>query len=188
MRAASRAMAVATALALALAPTAGCGRAGPDATIDAPPRDPPPPCAARDLELGRCQRDDGAPCTGALDEVRRFAPLAEGGPITVVTGPQGAWMLVFSARTAGIVAGDPGDPVDPDNPLVELVVSRAGAEVALYRGRVGFAAAGDQVEASGLFVITEDTSLVGQALVAHGRLTDVAGALRCGEVGFTAAR
>ena len=172
-------------LALALAP--GCGTGGGEAPVDAPPRDPPPPCAAQSMTLGGCATDAGGPCTGALGEVRRFAPLAAGGEVALVVGPQASTMLVFSARTTGITAGDVGDPASPANPRVELVVARADLEVASYRGRIAFADDGaGALVAAGLFALTEGPSLAGQALVVHGRLVDVAGLERCGEVEFVA--
>ncbi len=185
---------VAAGLAVACAAlAAGCAAPGDGPVdvpaVDAPPRDAPPPCPARTLELGRCATEAGGPCRGTLDEVRRFEPLSAGGEVAVVSGPQGSAMLVFAARTDGIVAGDPADPVNPNNPLVELVVARDGVEVAIYRGRVGFRDDGaGRLFAAGLFVITEGEELAGVALVAHGRLTDAAGAGRCGEIDFVAAR
>lgn len=175
---------IARALGLAL----GVGAcAGPGAApIDAAG---PGPCLQQSLELGRCVLVDGNPCTGALDEVRRFSSVAAGDPVPLVSGPQGASMLVFAARTAGIVPGNPADPVDPRNPEVALTVARAGAEVARYRGRPGFRDAGaGLVEVVDLFVITEGDALVGAALTAHADVTDAIGARRCGDVTFTATR
>jgi hypothetical protein len=173
---------------VALAALGGCATPvfdPPGTVIDAAPRDAPAACVNVDLELGGCQRDDGTACTGALGETRRFAELADGGAVPVVNGPQGAAMLVFSARTSGIVAGDPADPLAADNPLVELVVARDGIELALYRGKIGFADDGaGRVVAAGLFVITEGSELAGVPLRAHGLLVDRAGARRCGEIGF----
>ncbi len=177
------------ALALALAASACPASGAGELAIDAPPRDAPAPCVRRDLDLGRCEHEDGTACTGAPGESRRFAELAEGGAVTVVSGPQGAAMLVFSARTEGIVAGDPLDPLDPDNPLLEVVVARGEAELALYRGKLGFTPDGEgRVVAAGLFVITEGSDLHDVPLTAHGLLVDVDGARRCGEVGFVATR
>ncbi len=173
----------------ALVACASVGDRPPGAQVDAAPRDAPAPCAAADLELGGCRREDGAACTGALGETRGFAELVEGGEVPIVTGPQGAAMLVFSARTTGIVAGDPTDPLAATNPLVELVVSRDGVELALYRGKVGFADDGaGRVVAAGLFVITEGADLGGLPLRVHGLVVDRAGARRCGERGFVGGR
>jgi hypothetical protein len=175
---------------LAALVTGACSASGGpgDPPIDGPPRDAPPPCGAQTLELGRCVLESGAPCTGALGEVRRFDPLPDGGEVAIVSGPQGSAMLVFSARTTDIVPGDPADPVAPSNPLIEIVVARDGHELAVYRGKVGFADDGAaRLVAVGLFVITDGFDLAGAALVAHGRLTDAAGAGRCGEVAFVAA-
>jgi len=179
---------VVAALLAALAPACSGAGDGPP-PIDAPPRDAPPPCQVQSLEIGRCQVPDGTPCIGDPVEVRTFAPLAPGGDVALVTGPQGASMLVFSIRTTGVVPGNPADPVDPTNPLVELVVAQAGLEVAVYRGRAGLADdGGGNLTAVGLFVIADGSGLADASLIAHGHLTDAAGAERCGEIDFVARR
>lgn len=175
---------IAAALTVALAACAGPGAA----PIDAPPRDAPPPCDAQSLTIGRCVTDTGTACTGALGEVRRFEAPAAGADVPLVVGPQGAAMLIFAVATTGIVAGDPADPTAAANPQLELVVARAGAELALYRGRMGFSDQGGQQVAAGLFAIVEDTGLDGVALTAHAQVTDQLGAQRCGDWSFVARR
>ncbi|MBK9036450.1 MAG: hypothetical protein IPL61_35260 [Myxococcales bacterium] len=163
--------------------------AGPDAApIDAPPRDAPPPCDTQSLTIGRCVTDAGVACTGALGEVRRFEAAAAGAEVPLVVGPQGSAMLVFAVATTGIIPGDPDDPTAAANPQLELVVARGGAELALYRGRMGFSDQDGLQVSAGLFAITEDTGLDGVALMAHAVLTDQAGALRCGDWSFVARR
>lgn len=173
-------------LALALA---GCaGYPSSHDHPDAPPRDAPPPCDAQTLALGRCVTDLDAPCTGAFGEVRRYQAASAGADIALVLGPQGSAMLSFAAATDGIVAGDPLDPTAPSNPQLELVIARAGLEVARYQGRLGFADQAGLLVAAGLFVITEDAGLDGVSLGAHGEVTDSQGARRCGDLAFTARR
>ena len=172
---------------LGIAVAAACG--GTDAApIDAPSRDAPPPCDAQSLAIGRCVTDAGAACTGALDEARRFEAAAAGADVPLVVGPQGSAMLIFAVATTGIVAGDPAGPTATDNPQLELIVSRAGTELALYRGRMGFTDQAGQQVAAGLFAIVEDTGLDGVALAAHAALIDRAGAQRCGDWTFVARR
>lgn len=172
------------ALGLALTACAGSGAT----PVDAPPRDAPPPCDAQSLTIGRCVTDVGAACTGALGEVRRFEAAAAGADVPLVTGPQGAAMLIFAVATTGIVAGDPVDPTAAANPQLELVVARAGAELSLYRGRMGFSDQAGQQVAAGLFAIVEDAGLDGVSLTAHAVVTDQLGAQRCGDWSFVARR
>ena len=133
----------------------------------------------------------GALVTGAgrgLGRAIALALAAAGADVALVVGPQGSAMLIFAVATTGIVAGDPADPTAAANPQLELIVSRAGAELALYRGRMGFTDQGGQQVAAGLFAIVEDTGLDGVALAAHAALTDQAGAQRCGDWSFVARR
>ncbi len=185
-----------TARALAtLAVVAACGAApGGDGGDDGPPPDARrvvvEPCTAGDLELGRCVGATGASCTGELGEARVFEPVAPGGEVDLVVGPQGAQMFVLAARTQGIAPGDPDDPASPDNPLIEIVAVVDGdVEVARYLGRAAFvpdAGGGDALVAPGLFVVADGAALAGRTLRAVGTLEDAVGARRCGELVFVA--
>ncbi len=173
-----------------IAAACGAGGASNDA---APPADVLP--GGCDLEpalaLGRCEvAGTGAPCTGSTGEEQAFVPLADGDEMIMVLGPQGSIMFVFSARTVGIVPGDPADPASPDNPLVEIFLQRQGAEVSRWRGRVAFAASGDSFTAAGMYVVVDglDEQLDGAQLHAAAMLHDLAGELRCGAVTFVARR
>jgi hypothetical protein len=142
-------------------------------------------CSRNDLELGRCVTDSGAPCTGAGNEIRAFEAMAPDDTLTAVVGPQGSQMFVLSARTTGIVPGDPADPTNADNPLMRIVVtSETNAEIARYLGRAGFADDGSALVVTGLFVVVSDGTPSGQPLIAHGTLTDAASHSRCGTLEF----
>jgi hypothetical protein len=71
-----------------------------------------------------------------------FVPVEDGDEITIVFGPQGGYHLDGSLRASGIVAGDPDDLADPDNPVTTFRVWDAtgdpisgleGAEEILYQ-------------------------------------------------------
>jgi len=51
-----------------------------------------------------------------------FVPVEDGDEITIVFGPQGGYHLDGSMRASGIVAGDPDDLTDPDNPITAFRV------------------------------------------------------------------
>jgi hypothetical protein len=142
-------------------------------------------CTRNDLELGRCVTDSGVPCTGAGNEIRAFEAMVAGDTLTAVLGPQGSKMFVLSARTTGIVPGDPADPTSADNPLMQIVVtSESNAEIARYLGRAGFADDGTALVVNGLFVVVTEGTPSGQPLIAHGTLTDAASHARCGTLAF----
>jgi len=44
--------------------------------------------------------------------------LDDGDEVTIVEGPQGGYMVALSMGAGGVLAGDPADPTDPDNPRV----------------------------------------------------------------------
>lgn len=172
--------------AIAALALAGCGNGNTARTADARIVDVSA-CVDNDLTLGGCVIAGGGPCTGVATEVRSFEPMVAGQDLAAVVGPQGSEMYVLSARTTGIVPGDPADPTNPDNPLLQIIVTSAGsAEVARYFGRAGFADDGTALAVTGLFVVVSDGTPFGQALVAHGTLTDAASHTRCGTLEFTA--
>ncbi len=45
-------------------------------------------------------------------------PLHDGDVVDIVRGPQLGYMLAVSVGATGVLAGDPVDPTDPDNPRV----------------------------------------------------------------------
>jgi hypothetical protein len=173
---------------------AGCGDiANPPPLADArPPPDAPDgnPTAI----LGRCElADSGADCTGVPDELRVFVALADGDPVRIVTGPQGASMFVLALRTGGMYPGDPDDPVSPDNPEVDILVRHPdGRELARYRGRPVFAVdeISQSLTAPGLFVVLEQRpdTLAGLLVAASATIHDRDGVFRWGEARFTAVR
>ena len=142
------------------------------------------------LELGRCRRPDGSECDGTPDEMGEFVPALDGELFRIVSGPQGSSMIVFAARTTGILPGDPSRPFDSSNPEVQIRVhDEAGTELAFYRGRSPFLSepgTGAFFNA-GLFIIVEGAIPLGM-LRADAKLKDSAGVERCGELLFTASR
>jgi hypothetical protein len=44
--------------------------------------------------------------------------LVDGDEVEIVEGPQGGYMIAMSLVAGGVMAGDPADPTDPDNPRV----------------------------------------------------------------------
>ncbi len=174
---------------------ASCGTdAGDDPLRSADAGPPPDAAVCRDagvLELGACRLTEGQTCQGRAGEERHFETLPEGGAMTIVLGPQGSTMFVFSARTAGIVPGDPAQPASPDNPLIEIqVFDDQAALVARYRGRAAFATdpGVGGLTATGLFVVVDGpaSAFIGRRLRAIATLTDRDHAVRCGGASFVA--
>ncbi len=186
-------MSRACAAALLLLAPACASKEAPPVYFDAGP--PPEACAeAPPLELGRClDVTDGDTCTGALGEEPVFEAMPPEGSIPTVVGPQSATMFVLSARAAGIDPGDPAEPYGTENPLVEILLTddEGGELLSLYRARSAFSAdpeLPDTFVNAGLFVVVDATggSLSGRVLRADAVLRDAAGAVRCGELRFTA--
>lgn len=65
--------------------------------------------------------------TGDID----FEPLADGGDIYVIHGPQGGYHLLASLRVVGIETGNPDDPADAINPTMTFSVEHGGADITL---------------------------------------------------------
>lgn len=144
--------------------------------------------------MGACLADADLPCAGVPGEVARFVPLADDDVVTMTVGPQGATMVVLSARTSEMYAGDPGDPGSPDNPDVSLRLYRAGGdhEIGHYRGRPGFVVEtdGTTLTAHGLFVVLETPAnqLDGVSIDAAVSVEDRDGVVRWGDVRLVATR
>jgi hypothetical protein len=176
--------ALATTSALA---TAGCA-------VTTPAVDAAGPDAARcdgELELGRCLRVDGTECIGLIGEPAVFTPVADGGPIPIVVGHQGAHMLALAARGRGFSGGDPSEPpASRGNPQVELFIEdEAGEIVAVFRSRLPFAP--DPADPAllvqpGVFVVVDDVP--DAPLRARASLRDAAGVTRCGTLSFVPTR
>ena len=191
----SRALALALTAALAACGAEAYPPAAPDARrVPSDDSGPIDQCEDQSATLGRCQLEgSGEECTGVPDESRLFVELGYGDSVTMVRGPQGAWMFVLALQTDGIVPGDPDNPVDPSNPDVDIILTRNGYELSRYRGTPGFtpsAAAPDALEAAGLFVILDGnvSEVIDSEVVATAKVVDADGTARCGQVMFVASQ
>ncbi|MBW2461549.1 MAG: hypothetical protein JRH11_07870 [Deltaproteobacteria bacterium] len=166
----------------------GCTTGGPDSG-GLPPA---PSCEGMEpLELGRCiDTITGEDCTGQLDEEPRFESLMDGGPLSLVTGPQGSSMFVVAVRTEGIDGGNPDQPTGVNNPLVEItVVDGAGESVAVLRRYSAFSPDPTRPGSlfnGGFFVVIDDLCRHGEELTAVALLEDANGDQRCGQLTFVA--
>lgn len=119
--------------------------------------------------------------------VEAYIPVEDGDTITIVFGPQGGYHLDGSMRAQGIVAGDPDDLSDPDNPLTIFRVWDAtgdpisgleGAEEIQYREGLEPTAEPGVVEMVGrrIFLdIGSDDEIVGTTIEVEVEVTDVEG-------------
>ena len=114
-----------------------------------------------------------------------WAELEEGADISVIMGPQGGYHLLGSVRVAGLVAGDPDNLGDPDNPTTTFSVFHGeenltpGAVYVQGLDPVGDPETGFQHEMVGRFAIlgiADDDELDGVELRFHVRVEDVMGA------------
>lgn len=181
----------------ALATACATHEPGNDQPADArlPQSDADPDCVASPtLEIGTCQvAGTGEPCAGITGEVGEFVPVAAGADIPMVVGPQGATMFILAIRTSGIDPGDPNNVTSPDNPSITItLIHEQGSEMALYRGRLGFAQAdtGSMLEVNGLFVVVDGriADLVGTQVTAYANVVDKNGVGRCGALEFVASQ
>jgi hypothetical protein len=147
------------------------------------------------VSLVACEgTDDGttppAPLTPEVSlgtGVEAYVPVGDGDPITIVFGPQGGYHLDGSLRAQGIVAGDPDDLGDDDNPLTIFRVWDAtgdpisgleGAEEIQYREGLEPTAEPGVFEMVGrrIFLdIASDDEIVGTTLDVEVEVTDVEG-------------
>lgn len=115
-----------------------------------------------------------------------WATLEEGSEIPVIMGPQGGYHLLGSVRVAGLVAGDPDDLSEPDNPTTTFSVFHGeenltpGAVYVQGLDPIGNPETGFQHEMVGRFAILgigDDDELDGVALRFQVRVEDVSGAV-----------
>ncbi len=90
--------------------------------------------------------------------------LSEGDAVPIVQGPQGGYMVALSLRAGGLLAGDPADPTDPDNPRVTFQAFAEGVEDPLGSITVvrGLAEVDDELELTGTWLVFDaalDTSV-----------------------------
>lgn len=147
------------------------------------------------LELGACElASTGDPCTGDSGEEGVYALRDAGDDMHLVTGPQGASMIVFAARAMDIEPGDPESPYSTDNPLVEIRLFDVDTddEMALLRSRAAFVAEPGTpglYQNLSLFVVMEGiVGLDGMDLRAEATLQDNQGRRREGSLPFVARR
>jgi len=116
------------------------------------------------LTIGGC-RAGGTDCDGAGGDME-FVALDDGANLSLVNGPQGAWMLVFLLRAEGIFPGYADDPVNSDNPRLTLVLLVDGTDEVLARNnsRAPFHEVGGRLQTvSGVFMILDGVDKITQA-------------------------
>lgn len=107
------------------------------------------------VALAACGGDDTAAWLMVGAGETRFVELRDGDHIEVVLGFQGGHMLLLALRAGGVVAGDPGDPTDSDNPRVTYSAFAVDTEQIL----------GVITEQRGLVRQEDEFELVGAALI-----------------------
>ncbi len=114
-----------------------------------------------------------------------YERLEEGGPVPLVIGPQGSFMLFFGLRTDTLEPGDADDPLASGNPLVEMRATLGGRLVAQLQQRVGFR---DGVAAGLILTVDPDMradQMIGAQIDVVAQVTDKNGMRACGRRAVT---
>lgn len=112
---------------------------------------------------------------------RGFSPLDDGDVVDIVLGPQGGYMVALAIRSGGLVAGDPSDAADPDNPRVTFRMSTPdGIDLGLTTLQQGLEPVeADVYERSGAWVVfnasVHTDMYFGQEVLLEVVLVDVRG-------------
>ncbi len=145
-----------------------------------------PPVADGPAETG-----PEVPCTRPLEigsGEERFEPLDDGGPVPLVVGPQGSFMLFFGLRADGLAPGDADDPLAAGNPLVQMRATLGGRLVGHLQQRVGLR---DGTAAGLILTVDPDmraADMLGVEVDIAAQVTDHAGVRACGQRAVTPAR
>lgn len=61
---------------------------------------------------------EGPPMAELGTGIIEFEPITDGQDLEIVQGPQGGYHFIVAVRASGVIAGNPDDLGDPDNPRV----------------------------------------------------------------------
>lgn len=167
---------------LAVALSLGVGCAESDATPDSATPPSPMTCGTMlPMQIGRCVLDAGGDCRGEAGETFSLVALTAGDDMRMVVGPQGSTMLVFLVRATGIEPGVPDGDLDPSQPLVEVTLFDATAQLSVYRQRTGFTMDASGYTSHQLWVLVDAlaSELNGRRVTAIATLSDRNGEKRC---------